>query len=99
MGSDEGLDYFGIEVDAGAAPQLLNGLAGRPGRTVGPIRGHGIVGIDDGDDACLERDLVAPKRVGETAAVQTLVMGTCDSEHARRFGEEWRQDLLAQRRV
>src|SRR4051794_16632390 len=62
----EGGDEVGVELAAGrAAAQLLLG-GGRPESVpVGPVGGHGLVGVGDGEDAGLGGDVVAaqPARV------------------------------------
>ena len=48
--------------------------AGRAGLSIRPVGGHGVVGVDDGEDARFERDAVSlqPERVA--LAVEALVM-------------------------
>src|SRR3954453_18136423 len=46
----------GVELAAGAPPQLCEGLRGRARDRVGALRRHRVVGVADGDDASAERD-------------------------------------------
>lgn len=56
---DEFLDEIGIELRSGAASEFGEGFFGIATFSVDAIGDHGIVGIDDGDDASGEGDIFA----------------------------------------
>ena len=51
VAGDERVDDVGVELLPGAAAQLGEGDLGGERLPVGPVRGHGVVGVGDGDDA------------------------------------------------
>src|ERR1041385_2072879 len=57
-----------------AAQGLQRGVMRERGGPVRAMRGERVVGVDDREQAYLERDLLAAQRVGVAAAVVALVM-------------------------
>src|SRR3954453_7943346 len=54
---DEAAGEIGIELAPGAAPDLLQRVAGQEAVAVGALRGHRVERVHDRDQARLERDL------------------------------------------
>src|SRR5690349_2514465 len=69
----DGRDDLRVEVRARAVAELLDRGLRRPGAAVGAVGGHGAVGVAAGDDAGLDRDLVAGEAVRVAGAVVVLV--------------------------
>ncbi len=67
-------DDLGVELGAGAPPQLAQRVARRTGAPVRARAGHRVVGVGDVDDPRGERDVVAAQAVRVAAAVRPLVM-------------------------
>ena len=61
---DEGLDGLRVELGAGDPAQLLHGGVRRTRIAVGPLGRHRVERVGDRHDARLDRDLLAPKAVG-----------------------------------
>src|SRR5579862_397929 len=73
-GASEGLDEFGIELGAGAALELGEGLIGSAAFFVAAVAGDGVVGIGDGDDASAEGNVFASERFWIARAIEKLVV-------------------------
>src|SRR5216684_5783566 len=70
----EGVDHARIEARAGEALDLLDDVVELHRLLIGPVRGHGVEGVCDGDDACLHRNLVGGQAVGIAAAAPLLMV-------------------------
>ena len=79
----ERADDFGVELGAGAAPELAQRVAGRPRAAVGARAGDGVVRVGDVHDARGERDVVAAQPVRIAAAVRPLVVQLDDRDVGR----------------
>src|SRR5262249_53758384 len=69
----EDASHLGVELGAGAGPQLRHRFLDRHRLAVGAGRGHRAEGVAAGDDARLDRDLLADEPVRVAAAVVVLV--------------------------
>ena len=56
---EEDFDDLGIELRAGAAPNLFASVRERQGFAIGAIADHGVKRVGDREDAGAERDLFA----------------------------------------
>src|SRR5277367_6290329 len=56
---EEDFDDLGVELCAGATADLVSGFGEAGSFSVGPVGGHGIEGVCDGEDARAEGDLFA----------------------------------------
>ena len=74
---------FGVELRAGAAPQLAQRLGRGSRRAIGARAGHGVEGVGDVDDAREQGNLVAAQAVRVAAAVGPLVMQLDDRDVRR----------------
>ena len=81
---DERARQLGVELGAGAALQLDERLVDGERRSVRARRGHGVEGVGDAEQPCLERDPVPAQPVRIAAAVPALVV----VEHVRQRGLE-----------
>src|ERR1700689_3467563 len=91
----EHLDQLRVELRAGAATQLRQGILDGHRVLVGAIVEHRAKGVADRDDAGAERDLLAGQAVRVTLAVPALVAGAHERADPcqRRAGRG--DDLLA----
>src|SRR4051794_11670208 len=71
---EEDLDHARVELSPRAARELRTRLLDRQRGAVDAVDRHRLVGVGDGEDARLERDLVADEPVRVAAAVGTLVV-------------------------
>src|SRR5262245_25506381 len=89
--AEEGLDAFRVELRAGVRSEFGEGLIHGEGGAVRLIRGHGVEGVRDGNDAGQPGDLLAGQAVRVAGAVPALVMAADDrddrSEVGDRFGK------------
>ena len=76
FGKESRADIDNIRVIVGAPVlcDLLQRNLNATGRSVGPMRSHGLHHISHRQDAGLQRDLFPPKSLGIARAVQPLVM-------------------------
>src|SRR5204862_6230309 len=72
-------------------------LMGTP-RPIAAVRGHRLVGVTAGDDACAERDVVAGQAIGVSRAIPTLVTGA-DKHGYRSQRRGGAEDALPKDRV
>ena len=77
---------------------VRRGCLGREWRAVGAVGRHRVEGVDDGDDACADRDLVEHEAVGVAVAVGPLV-GRADDRCDRCERRGGGDDPLADRAV
>ena len=89
----EGGHDFGVELRAGAAPQLGEALAVAQGAPIGPLARHGVVAVDHAHGARHQGDLDAAQAVGVPAAVEALVVVTHAGDEL--FVEQRAHDLGA----
>ena len=87
-----------MELGAGAAPKLAEGLGRGPGLAVRACARDGIVGVGDVHDAGGQRNVIALQPVRVPATIGTLVMQLDDGDMTReeRHGTE---DARAERRM
>lgn len=74
-----------VVVDGDAALPLhdVDGFFHRDGAAVGAIGGEGVEDVAQGDDACLEPDLVGGQAARVALAVQALVVSAGDQRQFR----------------
>src|SRR4029450_10521672 len=80
---NERLNNRGIELGAGAAPELGVGVRGTSRSTVGPVGGYGVERVHHANNAGLDGNEIALEPVGESFAIHPLVVGAHDpQDHA-----------------
>src|SRR5438067_4537064 len=71
---DEDIDDGGIELLAAGVDQAADGFVGREAAAIGAAGDHGVKGVDYGDDARPEGNIIAFKSGGIAAAIEALMM-------------------------
>src|SRR5690606_29367784 len=66
----ERLNHLRVELAAGVAADLVDGVIDGEGGLIGPHGGHGVEGVGDQDDAAQDRDFLP----GETERVAVTVV-------------------------
>ena len=92
--AEENFHDGGIELRAGLALEDVLGFSGVSGLAVGAIAGHGVVGVDDVDDAGGEGDLFTAQAPGVAAAVGIFMVELDDGEVIAKFGDAF-EDAFA----
>ena len=87
---EERLDHLRVELPAAPARDLLAGGIDAQRGPVGPVRGHRVEGVHDGEDPRPERDLLALQPARIARAVEPLLVAEHDIQ--RRLEEA---DVLA----
>src|SRR5712692_10230964 len=77
--AEEGCYYLWVELAASTAAQFFFCLLDGEGFSIDSARGHGVVGIDDGDDAGADGDCFLCQAGRVAAPVPALVMGYDDA--------------------
>lgn len=93
VGSFEGFDDHRIEQDGGFHRQHFHRLPGSKRGPVAAARGHLFIGIDDGQDARSDGDILATQPFGIPRAVPVFMMGADDRRN--RIGELARSRISA----
>src|SRR5574341_189193 len=73
-------DHMCVPLAAGAVLQDLDGSLDGHGVAIRAVRGHGVVGVDDGNDAGAEGDLVSLDAVGVAVTIPAFVVVVDDRE-------------------
>src|SRR5690349_10933446 len=97
--AQEGPDGVGPELLPTHAVELVDGMGHRERRAIGAGAGHGIERIRDRHQAHRHRDLVPLEAVGETLAVEPLVVRAHDGQGHRLLPEHPAEHAGAHHRV